>query len=127
MTRNTMAVVGSAATVAACALALAGCAAWAFPKLHRMPALWCFVPLVWCIWAVLAPKEWVPERLPLWGAVLAVIGWLGGVMIVNVPSRVAGLELPVLTRALAGVPLAALYYLLWMAVRAVYRQITFRA
>ena len=34
---------------------------------------WCFVPLAWGLWAVMAPTGWVPRRLPLWGAILGVV------------------------------------------------------
>ena len=79
---------------------------------------WLFVPLGWGVWAMLAPASWVPERLPLWGAVL---GFIVGVLVgpvFNVPARIGAPDF-VRWAALAGGPI--LYGLLWLAVRAVYR------
>ncbi len=91
---------------------------------YPLAVLWCFVPLVWGIWAVLAPSSGVPERLPAWGALL---GLLAGVMcefILNLPSRILGQTVPAEFRGAGVIALVVIYYLLWMLVRFVYRAIT---
>lgn len=84
---------------------------------YVLTSVWCMVPLVWGLWALLTPAGWMPDRLPVWGAVL---GGLAGVMVflvLRLPQRFAGVPLPGRV-AWLGVPLAvAVYYLLWIAVR----------
>jgi len=81
---------------------------------------WLFVPFAWGAWAVLAPASWVPERLPLWGGVLgAVLGVLIG-PVFNMPGRIGA---PEVARWIALVAAPVAYFFLWMAVRAVYREL----
>jgi len=112
----------SASAVAAVVIALAvgAFSLLATPDLegrYVLTSVWCAVPLVWGLWAMLTPASWMPDRLPLWGAVL---GGLAGVMVflvLRLPQRFAGVALPGWA-AWAGVPLAvAVYYLLWTVVR----------
>ncbi|MGD0694397.1 MAG: hypothetical protein ABSB82_06035 [Terriglobia bacterium] len=92
-------------------------------RFYPVAFVWCFAPLAWGLWAAFAPGKWVPDRLPVWGAVL---GLMGGVLVMfglNVPSRVLGAVVPVIWRA-AGVAVAAVgYYFLWMLVRLAYRSL----
>lgn len=83
--------------------------------------LWCMMQLVWGLWAMLAPRAWMPERLPVWGAILGVLPGALGLLVLNLPSCVSGLALPVGYRALGVVLLVLFYYLLWMLVRLSYR------
>jgi hypothetical protein len=83
--------------------------------------LWCMVPLVWGLWAVLTPSAWVPERLPVWGAILGVLVGALALLVLDLPSRVAGIAVPVGYRILGLVLLVLFYYLLWMLVRLSYR------
>ena len=87
-------------------------------------ALWCVVPLVWGLWAMLAPQAWVPERLPLWGAILGVLAGGLAMFVLDLPSRVRGVAVPVGYRALGVLLLVFFYYLLWMLVRLAYRALT---
>ncbi|HKZ52299.1 MAG TPA: hypothetical protein VJ085_03365 [Candidatus Acidoferrales bacterium] len=84
-------------------------------------ALWCMLPLVWGLWAMVAPRAWVPERLPVWGTILGVLAGALAMFALNLPSRMAGVAVPVGYRALGLVLLIFFYYLLWMLVRSGYR------
>ena len=120
MLKNTMALACAAAAVAGVLIAIGACAAWAIPLFRPLPLIWCFVPLAWCLWSMLAPSSWVPAKLPMWGALLGVIAWLFAGMILDLPARLLDIHLSAAMRMLLAVPAIALYYLLWMAVRAVY-------
>jgi hypothetical protein len=92
-------------------------------NLYAVTAVWCFVPLAWGIWAMLAPVTWVPQRLPLWGALLGLAAAVVAVFVLRLPQMVLGRDLPMLRWvALAVAPL--LYYGLWFLVAALYRSIT---
>lgn len=97
-----------------------------FQNIYPLPVIWCIVPLVWGLWAMIAPKSWVPHRLPLWGAVLGFIAGVLAAFVWNLPSRVAGEAVPTLLRGLGVLIAVVLYYLLWMLVRAAYRSLAAR-
>ncbi len=84
-------------------------------------SLWCLVPVVWGLWAMVAPRAWVPERLPVWGAILGVLPGVLAMFVLNLPSRVSGVAVAAGYRAVGLVVLVFFYYLLWMLVRASYR------
>jgi malate dehydrogenase (oxaloacetate-decarboxylating)(NADP+) len=66
------------ASIAFGALALILMPALPMARTYPLTVVWCFVPLAWGIWALIAPAAWVPKRLPLWGAILGLIaGSLG--------------------------------------------------
>jgi uncharacterized protein YggT (Ycf19 family) len=82
-----------------------------------LTTVWCFVPVVWGVWAMLAPSRWVPTRLPTWGAILgvgagAVIGPL-----LNLPARLGA---PDFSPWLALFIAPLIYYALWLLVKTVY-------
>jgi hypothetical protein len=116
-------VAGSA--VASVAIAVGTVAVLLIPavKVSPLTTMWCFVPLVWGLWAMCAPSGWVPQRLPVWGAILGLVAGLLAAFVLNVPLRVVGVALPVGMRVLAVVVAVAFYYMLWMLVRVVYRSI----
>jgi len=92
-------------------------------RFYPLMYLWGFAPLAWGLWAALAPSNWVPERLPIWGAILGVMAGVLAMFGLNVPYRVLGVVVPVIGRA-AGVAVAAVgYYFLWMLVRLAYRSL----
>jgi hypothetical protein len=95
-----------------------------FARVQPVAIIWCFVPLAWGIWAVLAPGSWVPRRLPHWGAVLGLIAGLLGALVLNLPARVLGLTLAVPWRTVAVLVMTAVYYFLWMLVRRAYLSLT---
>src|SRR5512146_1918529 len=109
----------AAVVIAAGALAslLAG-----FPRegARVLTTAWCLVPLAWGLWAMLAPKSWVPGRLALWGGVLGLVAGAMAGLVLNLPLRLFALSgvgwLPVVVGPV-------FYYLLWMAVRAIYRKL----
>ena len=91
-------------------------------RFYPLTIMWCFAPLVWGLWAMIAPSGWVPQRLPIWGTILGLIGGLLACFVLNLPSRV-GLTVPVIWRAVGVVVIVVVYYLLWMLVRVAYRSL----
>jgi hypothetical protein len=83
--------------------------------------LWCVVPVVWGLWAMLTPRTWFPERLPLWGAILGVVAASLAMFVANLPSRMRGEPVPAEWRGAGVAVLVVVYYLLWILVRRVYR------
>lgn len=67
----------AATATASAVLAIASLVVMALPvplaRFAPLLSLWCVVPAVWGLWAMLAPRDWVPGRLPLWGALLGVL------------------------------------------------------
>jgi len=92
-------------------------------RIYPLTIIWCFVPLAWGIWALLAPTAWVPQRFPLWGAILGLIAGSLAAFVLNLPSRILGETVPFTWRGLAVVVMAAFYYLLWLLVRNAYRSL----
>lgn len=94
--------------------------ALAVERVYPLVILWCFVPLVWGLWAMCTPARWFPERLPNWGAVLGLLAGLSGAFVLDVPSQIAGRVLSFRVRFVAVGLLVALYYVAWMFVRIAY-------
>lgn len=84
---------------------------------------WVCLPAIWGAWAMLTPQSWIPERLPVWGSLLGVLAGVGAVFLVDAPKRLLGFEASVVERIAAVVFFSCFYYLLWTAVRAVYRSL----
>jgi len=99
------------------ALAVVLTPALTLQKIYPLTPIWCFVPLAWGIWVLLAPAIWVPERLPLWGAVLGLIAGSLAAFVLNLPSRILGETVPGALRGVAVVVITFFYYLMWMLVR----------
>lgn len=117
--------------IASLPIALAALAVLLIPMLslqsiYPVPVIWCMVPVVWGLWAMIAPKAWVPQRLPLWGAILGLMLGLFAGFVLNLPSRVAGQTVPALLRGLGVLFAVVFYYLLWMLVRIAYRSLAAR-
>jgi hypothetical protein len=117
----------SATAIAAMAIAVGAVALWALAHTYSLnnpyllAEIWCVVPLGWGIWAMLAPKSWVPVRLPEWGAILGLLAGTMAAFVVKVPDRIFAQAASFRMRAVLVLVAVAIYYLLWMAVRAVYR------
>jgi hypothetical protein len=108
--------------IASIAIALAAFAILLSPavtlqRIYPLTIIWCFVPLVWGIWAALVPTAWVPQRFPLWGAILGLIGGSLAAFVLNLPSRILGNRVPAMFRGVGVLVMVALYYFLWMLVR----------
>ena len=91
------------------------------PKAFPLTTLWCFAPLVWGFWAAIAPSSWVPQRLPIWGAILGLIAGTLAAFVLDMPSRILRQTVPAAFRGVGVAAMVVFYYLLWMLVRAVYR------
>ncbi len=84
---------------------------------------WCFVPVAWGLWAMLAPSGWVPSRLSVWGAILGVVAGIMAGPVLNLPLRLGG---PSGARWIALVAGPIVYYLLWLLVGVAYRSLHVR-
>jgi len=117
--------------IASIAIALGTLALVIIPTLslqrtYPLTTIWCFMPLAWGIWALITPASWMPQRLPIWGAILGLIAGSLGALVLNLPSRVFGTTVPVIVRGVAVVVMAGFYYLLWMLVRVAYTTLAAR-
>jgi hypothetical protein len=112
---------------AACAIASVAIAAgtisillltrWPVANAGILTTAWCFVPFAWGVWAMLAPTNWVPRRLPMWGAMLGLIAGMMAGPVLDLPLRVVGVH------GVRWVPIVVgpvFYYLLWLLVRVAY-------
>ena len=95
-----------------------------FSRIYPITMVWCLVPLVWGVWALLIPSTWLPQRLPLWGAILGLVAGSLGAFVLNMPSRLLGVQVALPARAVGFAVMVALYYVLWMLVRVAYRNLT---
>jgi len=107
--------------VAVAALVILLAQGLAAQRFYPLTIMWCFAPLVWGLWAMLAPSGWVPQRLPIWGTILGLIAGLLAFFVLDLPSRVFGVTAPVIWRGVGVVVIVVFYYLLWMLVRVAYR------
>ena len=81
---------------------------------------WCFVPLAWGLWAMLAPARWVPSRWPIWGAILGGVAGIIAGPVLDLPFRMVGLS------GVRWMPLVVgpiFYYFLWLLVSVAYRSL----
>jgi hypothetical protein len=115
----------AASAVASVLIAVGALASLLPPRWSAADALilttaWCFVPLAWGLWAMLAPARWVPGRLPLWGAILGIVAGIIAGPVLDLPLRLAGLR-DVRWMTLVIGPI--LYYLVWLLVPIAYRSL----
>lgn len=118
----------SAALVAVIAIAVAVFILLIVPTITLSQAapilmFWCFAPCVWGLWAMAAPRSWVPDRLPIWGAVLGIIAVALAALVLNLPKLVLGKEFGLVARSIAVVVGACFYYVLWTLVAVAYRRL----
>jgi hypothetical protein len=92
-------------------------------RIHLLTVVWCLAPAAWGLWAMVAPRGWVPQRFPLWGAILGLMAGFLVAVVLNLPSRIAGGAVPDVLRGAALVAFVLIYYLLWMLVRVAYRSL----
>lgn len=94
--------------------------------MHFTPVLfiWCIVPLIWGLWATIAPNSWIPDRLPIWGALLGVIAGLLAAFVLDMPSRVLGEQISAAARSSGVIVMVVFYFVTWMLVGSVYRHLT---
>ena len=92
-------------------------------RFYPVTIVWCVMPLVWGLWAMLAPNAWVPQRLPWWGAMLGLIAGLFVAFVLNLPFRVFGETVPTLLRGVGVLALVVFYFVLWILVRLAYRSL----
>jgi len=119
----------AASAVACIALGVAGSAVLVISGLSSqrfapLLAMWCIAPSVWGLWAMLAPSRWIPERLPLWGAMLGVVAGLMAGFVLDLPSRIAGFQVAVVARFAGLIVLTLFYFVLWTLVRTVFKRLS---
>ncbi len=85
--------------------------------------IWCAAPFVWGLWAMVPPASWVPNRLPVWGAVLGIVASALGTFVLDLPKIVMGQQWGLGVRAAAVVLFGCFYYVLWTFVAAAYRSL----
>ena len=107
--------------IACAALAVSVIPSLTWQRVYPLAVMWCFAPLAWGLWAMLAPRGFVPHRLPIWGAILGLIAGALAAFVLNLPSRILGQTLSAALRGVGVVAIVVFYYVLWMLVRAVCR------
>ena len=115
----------SASAVAAVAVALASVIFGMIPTpdlggRDLITSIWCVVPFVWGLWAMITPGNWLPRRLPLWGSILGAIAGAVVWFVLELPERFAGVPLPAWVQGVGLALIVAVYYGLWLVVRRAY-------
>jgi len=87
---------------------------WPSADARILTTAWCFVPLAWGLWAMLAPARWIPSQLPIWGAILGIVAGVIAGPVLDLPLRLMGLSGVRWTPLLVG---SVIYYFLWAAGR----------
>ena len=90
---------------------------------YRVALLWCVVPMVWGVWALLAPKSWWPGKLPAWGGLLGLVASSSALFVLKVPDRVANVTYSTAAKLVGVVIMTLFYALLWMVVGEIYRRL----
>jgi len=91
---------------------------------YLLTTIWCMVPLIWGLWALLAPKSWLPKHIPIWGAILGLIAGVTVVFALDIPARFFNEPISNLLRGGLVIAAVVLYYLLWLFVRRIYTSIS---
>ncbi len=118
----------SACLVASIAVAVAAIVVLIYPGLTLAQAsavliVWCIAPMIWGVWAMITPQSWMPNRMPLWGAILGAFAAIMGAFVLNLPSRVLGWPIPVALRAFGAVVMVAFYFAMWSIVATVHKKL----
>jgi hypothetical protein len=71
---------------------------------------------------MLTPPDWVPDRLPAWGAILGVVAGAVAGPLLDLPARFGGPSGALRWLALLIGPI--LYYAVWLLVRSAYRSLS---
>lgn len=91
---------------------------------YLLTTIWCLIPLVWGLWALLIPKSWLPKLIPLWGAILGLILGMIAIFIIDIPMQVQDEPISNVLRGVLIILATILYYLLWLLVRWMYALIS---
>ena len=117
----------AASMVASIAIAVGAVIVLLIPGLayrtYPLLVLWCFIPCIWGLWAMIAPTHWVPDQLPYWGAGLGFFAAVIFIFALELPQKLFGYKIPMELQAGAVLFAALAYYLLWIIVRAAYRHL----
>lgn len=84
---------------------------------YLITTAWCFLPVIWGVWAMVTPRAWPLERLPMWGAILGLLAGTMAAFVLDLPARFAGANLALWQRILVLPVAMVIYYLLWILVR----------
>ncbi len=119
----------SGSFVACIAIAIASAGMLVFSGLNPQRfglilSIWCLVPCVWGLWAMLSPTTWMPRRLPIWGTILGIVAGLLALFVLDLPYRVLGAALPAIGKAVGVLVGAVIYYALWTLVSLVYNRLS---
>jgi len=110
--------------IAVAALVMLIVPAFTIQRFAPVLLVWCFAPCIWGLWLMMAPASIVPEKLPAWGAILGVVAAVMAAFVLDMPARVFGTSFPSILRWVAVIVMVIFYFLLWMIVRTVYRNLT---
>ncbi len=91
---------------------------------YLLTTIWCVVPLAWGLWALLTPRSWLPQRLPLWGALLGLTAGLVAMFVLDLPGQLGGEPVPAWVGGIGVLLAVGVYYLLWFLVRRAYQALT---
>jgi hypothetical protein len=94
-----------------------------FNRTYPMIVLWCFVPCIWGLWAMVAPTHWVPDQLPYWGAALGLVAATVAIFSLNLPARFFGIELPFVLKVCVVMLGVLVYYAMWSLVKVAYHHL----
>ncbi len=118
----------AASMIASIAIALGASALLLVPgiqvnRAYPVIVIWCFVPCIWGLWAMVAPAHLVPDRLQYWGAVLGVFAAVMALFGLDLPARIVGIQIPPLLQLAIVLGAGVFYYLLWTLVRITYKHL----
>lgn len=117
----------AASMVASVAIAIGAFIVLVIPGLgqrtYPLLVLWCFIPCIWGLWAMIAPTHWVPDQLPYWGAGLGFFAALIIVFGAEVPQKILGIPMSMEMQTIAVLGVALFYYLMWSIVKVAYHHL----
>jgi hypothetical protein len=84
---------------------------------YLLTTIWCLLPVIWGVWAVIMPKSLLLKHIPLWGALLGLIAGVVIVFVLRIPMQLMGEALTGLFKGVLLLAAIVLYYALWHLVK----------